>query len=76
MIVVIDGKRLDTDKARTWILDYSDEHANWHRGELYLSSGGTWYVRTPSQWASGQRWELCDPTTVLERYGRGLQRIS
>lgn len=70
-IVVIDGKRLDTSKARKWSLNYHDGN-NYHYGALYLSSKGTWYVETPSQWANGHRWELCDPTDAIERYGHGL----
>jgi hypothetical protein len=71
-IIVIDGKRLDTGKAKqSWDLSHHDG-SNYHSGRLYLSSGGTWYVETPSQWANGHRWELCDPVEAIERYGEGL----
>ena len=71
-VIVIDGKRLDTDKARrTWDLSYHDGH-NRHTGALYLSSRGTWYVETPSQWANGHRWELIDPAEAIERYPDSL----
>lgn len=71
-IQIIDGKRLDTAKAkRTWSLDYHDGN-NLHYGDLYLSSKGTWYIETPSQWANGHRWELIDPVDAIEQYGRGL----
>lgn len=67
-IIAIDGHRFDTDKAKhTWPLQYHDGHNNF-TGELFLSSRGTWYVYTPSQWANGHRWELTDPADVLERY--------
>ncbi len=53
MIIVIDGKRLDTDKAKAeFDLGYHDGR-NSHCGTLYLSSAGTWYVWTPSQWRTG-----------------------
>jgi hypothetical protein len=71
-IIVIEGKKLDTSRAaKAWSLDYHDG-SNLHTGELYLSSKGTWYVSTPSQWANGHRWELVDPVDAIERYGRGL----
>lgn len=67
-IVAIDGKRLDTRRCkRTWRMEHHDG-SNLHTGDLYLSSRGTWYVYTPSQWANGHRWELIDPADVLERY--------
>jgi len=72
-IVVIDGKKLDTEKAkRSWSLDYADDSSNMHRGDLYLSSKGTWYIETPSQWLNGHRWELIDPVDAIEHYGHGL----
>ena len=71
-IIVIEGKRLDTDKAKaSWDLGYFDG-SNMHYGCLYLSSRGTWYIETPSQWANGHRWEIIDPMVAIERYGRGL----
>lgn len=67
-IITIDGHRFDTAKAKAHFeLDHHDGN-NRHTGDLYLSSKGTWYVYTPSQWANGHRWELVDPTTALERY--------
>jgi len=72
-IVVVEGHRFDTSKAKkSWRLDYFDGH-NQHWGALYLSSRGTWYVETPSQWSNGNRWELTDPQEAIERYGRGLK---
>ena len=71
-IIIIEGKRLDTAKARKrWSLNYHDG-SNMHYGDLYLSSKGTWYVYTPSQWGNGHRWELCDPAEAIEQYGQGL----
>ena len=70
-IQVIGGKRLDTSKARKWSLDYHDGR-NMHYGDLYLSSGGTWYVYTPAEWSKGHRWELIDPADAIEQYGEGL----
>lgn len=68
MIVAIDGKRFDTTKAQdNWPLSHFDGH-NLHEGHLYLSSQGTWYLETPSQWANGRRWEIIDPAVVIERY--------
>ena len=71
-IVLIDGHRFDTEKAkREWDPSYHDGH-NRFSGELYLSSKGTWYVHTPSQWANGHRWEIGDPADLIEQYGEGL----
>lgn len=70
MIVCIDGKRLDTDKAKSWSLNYHDG-SNLFTGKLYLSSKKTWYVYTPSQFGNGHRWELCDPAEAIEMY-KGL----
>lgn len=71
-IVVIEGHRFDTSKAKkSWSLDYHDGH-NCHTGDLYLSSRGTWYCCTPSQWSNGHRWEIGDPAELVEQYGRGL----
>ena len=71
-IIVIEGKRLDTDKARrSWSLNFHDG-SNLYTGELYCSSRGTWYCYTPSQWGNGHRWELCNPSEAIEMYGRGL----
>jgi hypothetical protein len=68
MIIAIDGKRFDTSKAQDhWHLHHFDG-SNTHTGDLYLSSQGTWYIETPSQWANGRRWELIDPADVIERY--------
>lgn len=68
MIVSIDGKRFDTSKAQDhWEMRHWDGNNN-HTGDLYLSSQGTWYLETPSQWANGRRWELIDPEVVIERY--------
>lgn len=72
MIVAIEGHRFDTSKAKnTWDIGYHDGH-NLLTGDLYLSSKGTWYVFTPSQWADGHRWELIDPADAIERYGEHL----
>lgn len=69
MIVAISGHRFDTDKAkRKWTLSHHDGR-NRHTGALYLSSRGTWYVETPSQWANGHRWETIDAAEAIERYG-------
>jgi hypothetical protein len=68
MIVPIEGYRFDTEKAKEhWELMYHDGH-NLLTGDLYLSSRGTWYVYTPSQWSNCHRWELIDPETAVERY--------
>lgn len=68
MIIAIDGRRFDTAKARKhYRLDHHDGR-NRHTGDLYLSTRGTWYVETPSQWSNGHRWELVDPAVVVERY--------
>lgn len=70
MIVAIDGKRFDTEKAkRTWDMSWFNGH-NMLKGTLYLSSKGAWYIETPSQWANGHRWETIDPADVLERFGQ------
>ena len=71
-IVLIEGHPFNTEKAkREWSLNYFDGH-NHHTGELYLSSKGTWYCHTPSQWANGHRWEIGDPAVLIEKYGEGL----
>ena len=68
-IECIDGHRFDTDKAqRHWTMWHFNGH-NILTGDLYLSSKGTWYIYTPSQWSNGHRWEVVDPADVLERYG-------
>jgi len=73
MIVCIEGKRLDTDKAKAhWRLYYHDGN-NAHTGDVYLSSKGTWYVYTMSQWGNGHRWELMSPEEILEQCGHGLE---
>lgn len=72
MIVAIDGHRFETTKAEAHFhLSHFDGH-NRHHGDLYLSSRGTWYVATPSQWANGHRWETIDPAEALERYSEYL----
>lgn len=72
MIVVIDGKRFDTDKAkRTWSLAYHND-SNMFYGSLYLSSKGTWYCLIPTQWANDSRWVIVNPAEAIELYGRGL----
>lgn len=69
MIIGINGHRFDTNKAhRHWQMACCDNHGNHHTGDLYLSSKGTWYVWTPSQWANRHRWELIDPQDVIELY--------
>jgi hypothetical protein len=74
MIVAIEGHRFDTAKAkRSWPLSHFDGN-NRHTGTLYLSSKGTWYIETPSQWASGHRWELIDPQDAIERYDQYLNQ--
>lgn len=71
-IVCTEGHRFDTKKAKGhWDLGYHDGN-NLHLGDLYLSSKGTWYCYTPSQWSNGHRWEIEDAATLIERYGRGL----
>jgi hypothetical protein len=71
-IVCIEGHRFDTEKAkRTWSLDFHDGN-NMHYGDLYLSSRGTWYCETPSQWSNGHRWEIGDAGELVEQYGCGL----
>jgi predicted heme/steroid binding protein len=73
-IVAIDGHRFETEKAKkSWELSHFDGH-NRHTGRLYLSSRGTWYVSTPSQWSNGHRWELIDPATAIERYSEHLEQ--
>jgi hypothetical protein len=68
-IECIDGHRFDTDKAKKhWHMRHFDGN-NVLKGDLYLSSRGTWYMYTPSQWSNGHRWELSDPADLLERYG-------
>jgi len=71
-IILIDGHRFDTEKAKkSWSLNYHDGK-NLYTGDLYLSSRGTWYVYTPSQWGNGHRWEIGDPAVLIEQYGEGL----
>lgn len=73
MIVCIRGKRFDTDRAQKhWDLYYHDG-SNGHTGDVFLSSKGTWYVYTMSQWGNGHRWELMSPEEILERLGHGLE---
>lgn len=70
--ISIGGHRFDTAKAQvTCDLEYWDGH-NWHRGSLYLSSAGTWYVYTPSQWSNGHSWAITDAAEALEKYDRFL----
>ena len=68
-IECIDGHRFDTDKAsQHWHMHHFNGN-NVLEGDLYLSSRGTWYLYTPSQWANGHRWEVIDPAELLDRYG-------
>ena len=70
MKIVLDGKCLDTSKAiHHWDMSHFDGR-NQHCGDLYLSSRGTWYISTPSQWTTGHRWEMVDPREVVETYRR------
>jgi hypothetical protein len=68
MIIAIEGKRFETTKARHHWHMHNFDGQNSHHGDLYLSSQGTWYIETPSQWANGHRWELIDPTDIIEQY--------
>ena len=72
--ISIDGHLFDTDKAKaSWLLHMVDGQSNVHSGKLYLSSKGTWYVYTPSQWGNCHSWmvlgELKDGArAALEEY--------
>lgn len=71
-IVCTEGHRFDTEKAkRHWDLGYYNG-SNLHTGDLYLSSKGTWYCWTPSQYGNGHRWEVNDAAVLVEQYGYGL----
>jgi hypothetical protein len=73
MKITIDGKRFDTDKAKqVWKLWYNDG-SNIHTGEVYLSSGGSWYVYTPSQWSNQHSWVLSSPKDILNDYDKYLE---
>jgi hypothetical protein len=68
MRLVIDGKRLDTEKAALHFnMSYWDGHNNIN-GDLYKSSKGHWYMLTPSQWESRKYWILTTPHEVIEVY--------
>lgn len=68
MKLVIDGIRLDTDKAsHHWDLWYNDG-SNSFTGDVYRSSKGTWYMYTPSQWANRHSWVLMTPEEILSAY--------
>jgi hypothetical protein len=75
MIVVIGGRRFDTDKAKEHFALYyplpgtaPPPGKKRLAGSLYLSSKGTWYVKTPSEFETGHRWELIDPAVAVTRY--------
>lgn len=68
MFVAIEGHRFDTSKSKAHYELIGHINGNRHTGDLYLSSRGTWYVWTPSQWSNGHRWELVDPEVAVERY--------
>ena len=73
MKITIEGQRLDTKKAsHHWDLYYFDG-SNQHTGKVYLSSKGTWYVYTPSQWSNQHSWCLMDPPAILSEYDRYLE---
>ena len=74
-IIAIDGHRFDTSKAKKHFQLYHHDGNNRLTGGLYLSSKGTWYVETPSQWANGHRWELIDPADAIERYSDYLSQV-
>lgn len=68
MRVVIEGKRLDTEKAVLHIEMAYFDGSNHITGDLYKSSKGTWYMVTPSQWSNGHHWTLTTPHEVIELY--------
>ena len=69
MKVTIDGYRFDTDKAKVFVTLYKlDEQSNQHRGEVYMSTTGVWYVFTPSQWANRHSWMVMSPEEILNDY--------
>lgn len=67
MKIAIDGELFDTEKGQHWPLARWDG-SNWSNGDLYLSSSGTMYVHTPSQWSDMRGWELVAPVGAVERY--------
>lgn len=68
MRLVIDGKRLDTEKAALHLtMAYWDGHNN-ITGDVYKSSKGQWYMHTPSQWSNEQHWILITPHEIIEMY--------
>ncbi len=70
--IIIEGQRFDTAKAVRHIhIAHHDGH-NMLYGEIYKSSGGQWYVYTPSQWSNGHRWALMSPEEIHESYGHML----
>ena len=57
--ISIDGHLFDAAKAKgKWLLHLVDGQSNVHSGKLYLSSKGTWYVYTPSQWENCHSWVI------------------
>jgi phosphatidylserine decarboxylase len=55
----IDGYTFDVAKAKLhYQLELLDANSNFWRGEAYLSSKDTWYVKTPAQWSNLQYWKV------------------
>ncbi len=73
-IICIEGHRFDTTKAKAhYELRWVDDRSNVHKGELYLSKKGTWYVYTPSQWSNMHHWEITSAEEALEAYDQYLE---
>ena len=70
--LTIESVHLATDLAvKSWPM-YWHDGSNVHTGKVYLSSAGTWYVWTPSQWGNGHWWELSEPGEILNQWDRYL----
>jgi hypothetical protein len=78
--ISIDGHLFDTGKAKAkWKLELVDDGSNIHTGKLYLSSKGTWYVYTPSQWGNCHSWLILGEgkdgaEATLEQYSDYLEQ--
>jgi len=71
-IAIINNKKFDTTKAlRHWSLNYFDGN-NHHYGDLYLSSKGSFYCWTPSQWSNRHSWDTNSVDVLIDLYGQGL----